>query len=838
MPHNPDDDRHPHLSLIREDVSPDRRKRPAPPAAPPARGGRKKFGEQLDRQLTQLEQQIAARTAPPAGIQPHLVFRIPLSTKASPQGIADMLARIDVTVVSIEKDKAVIAFRDDTNLKDFHDAVATYQQGPRTDPKTGELFASTQWDVLEHVEAAGMRLWTRSDRIGSRLADSIGSNGESIANSQVYVLDIELWHRGTADLAGESLTELRTVVEHATAQQENVPADKVTDFFVGDLLCLARVRIRGEKLAQLLELDVVAEMDIPPQPMFDPRQAARVTRTDFPQPPLPPDDGPHLCVIDSGIASNHPLLARNIGHAEAILTTGESAADEHGHGTIVGGIAVFGDVRACYEAGHFASPVTLFSARVLNHDNRFDDEKLIIHQMRDAIDVFVSPPYNCRVFNLSLGDDEAWIPTNPRQSLWAEQLDTIARELGVLLVVSAGNQNLGLSQTAGDAEQADVQYPQFLFQDECGLCQPATAAIPITVGGIADSEVPAVPPPRNEADIVRTIAAVNQPTPTTRIGPGLNNAIKPEFVGPAGNVAFRGFSNFRIVDADPGLAIMSLSHEPTKQLFAYDTGTSFAAPRVARTAAMLWQNLRSQIGEEPQANLVRAVLAASASPPEPLFQLIEPLQGEAGVRRVCGYGAIDDDYVFESADRRVTLVAQGSLALDTFAVFELPTPSQFRRARGSKRVTVTLAYDPPVRRRRAEYLGVRMNCTLIRGKTLDEVVDAYRHFTSEEQEAAEQAGDGVPKAFQGAAKCGLSPGPTALRSSTLQRSSWKFSREQQDYGEISYLIVRAQRIWAPPSITDQNFAVTVTLEADEPQLYNLVRNRLQLRQRQRARPRG
>ncbi len=252
---------------------------------------------------------------------------------------------------------------------------------------------------------------------------------------------------------------------------------------------------------------------------------------------------------------------------------------------------------------------------------------------------------------------------------------------------------------------------------------------------------------------------------------------------------------------------------------------------------MLWQNLRSQIGEEPQANLVRAVLAASASPPEPLFQLIEQVQGEAGVRRVCGYGAIDDDYVFESADRRVTLVAQGSLALDTFAVFELPTPSQFRRARGRLRVQ---SHWPTIRRSDAvgPNLGVRMNCTLIRGKTLDEVVDAYRHFTSEEQEAAEQAGDGVPKAFQGAAKCGLSPGPTALRSSTLQRSSWKFSREQQDYGEISYLIVRAQRIWAPPSITDQNFAVTVTLEADEPQLYNLVRNRLQLRQRQRARPRG
>jgi len=40
----------------------------------------------------------------------------------------------------------------------------------------------------------------------------------------------------------------------------------------------------------------------------------------------------------------------------------------------------------------FASPVTLFSARVLNDRNEFDDEKLIINQMRTAIETFRQPP--------------------------------------------------------------------------------------------------------------------------------------------------------------------------------------------------------------------------------------------------------------------------------------------------------------------------------------------------------------------------------------------------------------------------------------------------------------
>ena len=44
-----------------------------------------------------------------------------------------------------------------------------------------------------------------------------------------------------------------------------------------------------------------------------------------------------MCVIDSGIATNHPLLANNTGHAEAITSNPQTPADENGHGTMVGG---------------------------------------------------------------------------------------------------------------------------------------------------------------------------------------------------------------------------------------------------------------------------------------------------------------------------------------------------------------------------------------------------------------------------------------------------------------------------------------------------------------------
>ena len=71
--------------------------------------------------------------------------------------------------------------------------------------------------------------------------------------------------------------------------------------------------VSGAKLEQLLDASIVAEVELPEQPVFDAVAAARATPRDFPAPPAPPEDGPRVCILDSGIVSNHPLLAANVG---------------------------------------------------------------------------------------------------------------------------------------------------------------------------------------------------------------------------------------------------------------------------------------------------------------------------------------------------------------------------------------------------------------------------------------------------------------------------------------------------------------------------------------------
>jgi hypothetical protein len=823
VPHHPEDERHPHLPLVRVEENPPRRKRPGFGAPRPARGERTTFGQKLLNKVGEIEAE--ARQAPAIqGFAPHLVFLVPLAAGASADAVAEKLRAAGLTVVSIEPDQAVVVFQDDANLAEFRRALDQYMAGPRIIAATGEQAKTTQWDVFEFIEADRMRSWSRADRIGARLGAEIGVNGARIDLQMIYALDVELWHPGFAELARQKMAELQVLVN-----QDRAGRERFSDQFVGDLLAVARVSVSGAKLEQLLDASIVAEVELPEQPVFDAVAAAQVTPRDFPTPPAPPEDGPRVCILDSGIVSNHPLLAANVGGEEAVLTATTDPADAHGHGTHVGGLAVFGDVRACYSNGTFSSPVRLFSARVLNDQNRFDDDRLIHTQMEAAIELFRRQPYECRVFNLSLGSPDVVLNgTSRRQTLWAEALDTLARKHKVLIVVSAGNNSNVHANTPADAEQILQNYPQYLFDAESGLSDPATAAIALTVGSISQFAAPAIRAGVGEGDFVRAVAGADEPSPFTRSGLGINGAIKPDLVHYGGNLLFEGFGNhvrrIRTENPDAGAGVMSFSHQPLDRLFSFRVGTSQAAPPVARIGAMVWNQLQPAVEGDLDPNLVRAVLANSASVPEAASNRIAPINGDEGILRVCGYGLPDAELALESGDRRVTLIAQARIAIDTLILYEVPIPDVLRNAPGRKRIIVSLAFDPPVRRRRADYCGVEMGMNLFRGKTPDEIVGAYRSVTRDERENA-------PGALRAPHQCDLLPKSRVVETSTLQRREWTFTRTADNYGDTYYLMIQARRNWAPPEIMAQDFGLAVTITADESRLYSQVQQRVRARQR-------
>ena len=172
---------------------------------------------------------------------------------------------------------------------------------------------------------------------------------------------------------------------------------------------------------------------------------------------------------------------------------------------------------------------------------------------------------------------------------------------------------------------------------------------------------------------------------------------------------------------------------------------------------------------------------------------------------------------------------QHAIELDHFVIYEVPTFDEFREAPGEKSLSVALAFDPPVRRRRQEYLAVEMGFQLIRGKTLNKVEQAYGRLQPDED---------AEGAFTGWAVVKFVPTPNACpgvhrKKSTLQKGTWRFKRDNREYGDHYWLAIRCQRRWAPADVDTQEFGLAVTYRADEPNLNNLLRARLEQRVRAR-----
>jgi hypothetical protein len=148
----------------------------------------------------------------------------------------------------------------------------------------------------------------------------------------------------------------------------------------------------------------------------------------------------------------------------------------------------------------------------------------------------------------------------------------------------------------------------------------------------------------------------------------------------------------------------------------------------------------------------------------------------------------------------------------------VPLPKEFQNTKGVRHIRVSLAFDPPVRHTRLEYLGLRLNYHLIRGMTPDAIFEHFRHRTKDE-EPFEKLVEST--------KCPLHPSRDLRGTSTLQKSAMSMQRNLDRYGDDYYLAVFAERRWAGEEITHQRFAVAVELEHEtEINIHQVLRTRL------------
>lgn len=691
-----------------------------------------------------------------------------------------------VEIVSQEQRDVVLAFTTEEALATFEQRLATLSQGGT--PTRRELLYALQ----------DFSTWTPDDRKGWAL------RSQGYSQREPFFLDVELWPLTTQ--------RDREAQRDAFVTWCAGRGLRISDSIFTTALAMFRVEGTAQDGDALLSHPSVRVVDLPPR--FGVQRAAlAVDVQTIPQPALLPDSVPSVVVLDSGIAAGHPLLRGVVGDAQGYLPDGR-ADDPHGHGTMVAGIAVYGDIKECLASGAFVPTLRLFSGRILDERNEFSP-RFIENQIREAVEYF-RRNYNCRIFNLSIGDRNKPY-RGGRVGGVAFTLDQLSRDLDVLFVVSTGN-----FDSATRAIDWHNEYPHYLLSEDAYLLDPAPALNALTVGSIARHDAGHNAQRYPHAVEERPIAQIGQPSPFTRCGPPAPCAVKPEIVAPGGNQAIDPRLHGRLRSA--GLGEVSLSNDfANGQVVVEDIGTSLAAPRVAHLAA----KLLSVVEPATTVNLIRALIAAHARVPAAAHDL--PLDAGA-MRRLCGYGEVDEEALFSSDEQNVTMYAEDRIADRRHHFYEIPIPEDlFSRGRRDREVTVALAHVPPTRTTRVDYKASRMSFKLVDGESLENVANAFNADTSRDDFP------GIPEL----ATRDISEQDRAR--STVQRATFTFRSitSQRRNRKLFVVVTRMDSNWAAGLVNEEEpYALVVCMrdrENETAMLYQQIAALLRARARQRAR---
>jgi hypothetical protein len=772
-----------------------------------------------------------------AGVSTDNLLIIELSGQANAkQPDADML-QVKMSLSIIEevkfdggKAKLIVQFENKDAIDEFKQEMTLYING--STETTSRLTAIQRNELFSCID--GIRKISPEDRTGKRLNEAIVQNK---LPDGLFTIDIDVWFDG--DISKRN--EIQGRIKQALG---TTGSSLCGDLFVLPNLLLGRAKVNSFTLEALRNLDYIAQVDFPIGTLTTEQYA--LYATDF----VPvfentlDENAPLACIIDSGVFSGNPLLSNIVVGEEDFDLTEDTVSDLNGHGTAVAGIVAYGDLCDFDKANKVFRPLVRICNGKVMHDTGMDgvdynDDKRPEQIVSDAIHYFNSE-YNCRIFNLSSGNPDH-IYNGGRQMAWASMLDDISKKLDVIIVVSTGNVLFPNVPLFSNREDLMRKTRDQLLCDEHRLIDPATAALGVTVGSIsrygdADSPSSSLPVP---------LSAGNEgyPSAFTRTGEGVNGAIKPDFVDYGGNLAIR-----QLTSSDTRWGQNRALNEPTLNntingVFKGWYGTSFAAPHVTHIAARLQRALYTQLGVEPSANLIRALLASSSTyiQREWLDDVVPA--GYTGKNRktqewrlrLCGYGKVDDS-ILSTGSNHVTLIAEDALDLKRIHLYKIPVPEEFLGVKSKKRIAIGFAYNPPTRLSRQAYLANSLWFEVF--KRVDE--EFLRSFIAKKAEGKEEMAKEVAKVFRQKHDAGFKPGVSSLSASTLQQRIWETGKaggRALDWdGKYIYVLVSGKAQFNhPDEQIPQSYALAITFSyesKEDIQLRQMISEKVKVKQRE------
>lgn len=266
------------------------------------------------------------------------------------------------------------------------------------------------------------------------------------------------------------------------------------------------------------------------------------------------------------------------------------------------------------------------------------------------------------------------------------------------------------------------------------------------------------------------------------------------------------------------VGVLTLNHQVVgATVFKEVSRTSLAAPYITHLTGRLLNEYPTAL-----ANMLRATLVNQAYLPEEVttsfseefrksYKGAEATKNRDVARDVAGYGVVSEADLFRSSDNCVVLMSEETIENDGCQFFELPLPENFLRStRGTRELSITLAYSPVVRTTRIEYLATQIHYRLVTGVSLEEV---QKHFSQEQKAETDVLKE---------ARASNRDISSQLRNhGTVQSSRWTL--KQCTPGEKWFVVVVQQdRDWNPSAAEKEAYSLVVTVadrDNEHAQLY-------------------
>lgn len=350
-----------------------------------------------------------------------------------------------------------------------------------------------------------------------------------------------------------------------------------------------------------------------------------------------------VSILDTGLNNGNILLNKIVADEDIHSYFNDSGNDLEGHGTAMGGISVYGDLKeALLSKEKVILSHSLESMKILPDGKRNEPELFGAITAQSVSTLYIEKPKRDRIISMAVTAQD-YMYLDGRPSSWSAAIDDLIHgtmdSVQKVFIVSAGNIR---------SPKKVYDYPNSSLIET--IEDPGQSWNAITVGAYTNLDTP-------EDPTYEVVAQKGGLSPYSRSSVLFDKIwpIKPEIVFEGGNAVKSGEGAYEDVD----LSVLTTHHDPVNRIFTTMNATS------AATASASWVAAKIQT-EYPKAwpETVRALLIHSAKWTDEMKRqfLKGTKKGDYQLLlRTCGYGVPSLTRAIETAKNRVNLVIQSEL---------------------------------------------------------------------------------------------------------------------------------------------------------------------------------